>query len=392
MTPLQVICFRIVQGIGAGIILTNSVALIVDATPTNELGFCLGINNLGFRFGAMAGLTLSGLILSLLSDWRALFYVNIPIGIFGTIWSQLSLKETMFGEKGAKIDWGGFFAFTVFITSLLLALTYDAYGIGSRITFYGLTTLSIVTLVAFVLHEHRCEHPLLDLKLLKIREYTGGVIAQLINAIAWGAVLLLLSLYFQLILGYSPLEAGISIIPFDIAFLIFGPLSGRLSDKFGHVPFTTSGIILTSASLFLFSTVDQLTPYVNIAIFMMLFGAGIGLFSSPNMSSVMSAVPAPRRGVGSALRATFFNVGFAVSLNLAVVMISLIVPYALVTQIVSSVDIGVITQADKTLFLSGLKMTYLWLAALNALAIIPSVFRGKGSTDHKEKVQELDTA
>jgi EmrB/QacA subfamily drug resistance transporter len=392
MNPLQVILFRIAQGIGAGIILTNSVALIVDATPTKELGFSLGVNNLGFRFGAMAGLTISGLILSFIGDWRALFYINIPIGIFGTVWAQLALKETMFGEKGAKIDWGGFFAFTVFVTSLLLALTYDAYGIGSRLIVYELLVISIVSIVIFVWHERRCEYPLLDLRLLEIREYTGGVIAQLINAIAWGAVLLLLSLYFQLVLGLSPFDAGIRIIPFDIAFLICGPLSGKLSDRFGHIPFTTSGIILTSASLYLFSTVDELTPYSNIAIFMMLFGAGIGFFSSPNMSSVMGSVPAQRRGVGSALRATFFNVGFAVSLNLAIVIISLIVPYALVTQIMSASEEAIITPAQKMQFLSGLKVTYVWLAILNAVAIVPSIFRGKGAAGHEEKVQELDIA
>lgn len=388
--PMQVILFRIVQGIGAGIILTNSVALIVDATPSKELGFSLGINNLGFRFGAMAGLTVSGFILSFIGDWRALFYINIPIGIFGTVWAQLALKETMFGEKGTKIDWGGFFGFTVFVTSLLLALTYDAYGIGSRLTVYELFVVSIVSIVLFVWHERRCEHPLLDLRLLKIREYTGGVIAQLINAIAWGAVLLLLSLYFQLVLGLSPFDAGIRMIPFDIAFLVCGPLGGKLSDRYGHLPFTTSGIALTSASLYLFSTVDQLTPYSQLAIYMMLFGAGIGFFSSPNMSSVMSSVPAHRRGVGSALRATFFNVGFAVSLNLAIVMISVVVPYALVTQIMSATEIGVILPADKVLFLSGLKVTYLWLAVLNTLAVVPSIFRGRSTTQGSSKIRTVE--
>jgi EmrB/QacA subfamily drug resistance transporter len=394
--PLQVISFRIIQGIGAGTILTNSVALIVDATPTKELGFSLGINNLGFRFGAMAGLTVSGLILSFLSDWRALFYINIPIGIFGTLWAQLALKEKMFGEKGAKIDWGGFFAFTVFVVSLLLALTYGAYGIGERLTVYELLIISIISMVAFVLYERRSKNPLLDLSLLKIREYTGGVIAQLINAIAWGAVLLLLSLYFQLIKGLSPFDAGIRMIPFDIAFLICGPLSGKLSDRFGHLPFTTSGIILTSASLYLFSTVDDFTPYSAIVVCMILFGAGIGFFSSPNMSSIMSVVPAHRRGIGSALRATFFNVGFAVSLNLAILMISLVVPYALITQIVSSSEASIITQADRMLFLSGLKSTYIWLAVLNTIAIIPSVFRGKGTVRGRstleDKAKELDIA
>jgi EmrB/QacA subfamily drug resistance transporter len=379
-TPLQVVLFRIIQGIGAGIILTNSVALITDVTPKNELGFSLGVNNLGFRFGAMAGLTVSGLILSFTGgDWRALFYINVPIGIFGTLWAQLAIKENQPAGKGAQLDWGGFFAFTAFVTTLLLALTFGAYGIASHAVMYEFFLVSIASLVVFVVHERRCDHPILDLKLLRIREYTGGIFAQLINAIAWGAVLLLLSFYFQLILGLSPFDAGLRIIPFDIAFLVFGPLSGKLSDWFGHLPFTTSGIILSSISLYLFSTVDALTPYSTVVFYMLLFGAGIGIFSSPNMSSIMSSVPAERRGIGSALRATFFTVGFVISLNLAVLIISFAVPYTLITQIVSIGSVTV-SNADKIMFLQGLKTAYLWLAILNAIAVIPSVFRGKGLT------------
>jgi EmrB/QacA subfamily drug resistance transporter len=375
-TPFQVILFRIIQGIGAGTILVNSVALITDATPKNELGFSLGVNSLGFRFGAMAGLTVSGLILSFTGDWRALFYINVPIGIFGTIWAQLAIKETLPTGKRARIDWIGFFTFTTFVTMLLLALTFGAYGLSSQVTMYEFLLISIVNLAVFVVHERRCDHPLIDLNLLRIREYTGGVFAQLINAISWGAVLLLLSFYFQLVLGLSPLDAGLRIIPFDIAFLVCGPLSGRLSDKFGHLPFTTSGIILSSISLYLFSTVDTFTPYSTVMLYMMLFGAGIGIFSSPNMSSIMGSVPADRRGIGSALRSTFFNVGFATSLNLAVLIISFIVPYALVTQILS-VGSAIATSAEKMLFLQGLKTAYLWLAILNAVAVIPSALRGK---------------
>jgi len=392
--PLQVILFRIVQGIGSGIILTSSVALIVDATPRNELGFSLGVNNLGFRFGAMAGLTLSGLILSLIGDWRALFYVNVPIGIFGTIWSQITIRENLRTGRASNenkfgcIDWLGFLTFTLFIVSLLLALTFAAYGIGSQLLTFEFTIISIISLAFFIARELRCQNPLLDLKLLKIKEYTGGIIAQLINAISWGAVLLLLSFYFQLVLGLSPLEAGIRIIPFDIAFLVFGPLSGKLSDRFGHLPFTTTGIVLSSFSLFLFSTVEASTPYLNIAVYMMLFGAAIGIFGSPNMSSIMSAIPAERRGIGSALRVTFFNVGFAVSLNLAILIISLTIPYALVTQIVAGYTTTL--HADRELFLQSLKSTYLWLSALNIVAIIPSALRGKGfGFAKRDETQEI---
>jgi EmrB/QacA subfamily drug resistance transporter len=390
--PLQVILFRIIQGIGAGVILTNSIVIITDATPKKELSFSLSVNNLGFRAGAMAGLTVSGFILSMLGDWRALFYINVPIGIFGTLWAYKTIKETPAQEKPTRgcIDWIGFATFTTFVTSLLLVMTYAAYGIGSQAFTIGFSVLTLVSLAGFLLQESRCPKPLLDFSLFRIREFSGGIIALLLNGIAWGAVLLLLSFYFQLVLGCSPLEAGIRIIPFDIAFLISGPLSGKLADKYGHHPFTAAGILLSSFSLYLFSTVGSATSYATVTAFMVLFGVAMGMFSSPNMSSVMSCVPPNRRGIGSAVRSTFLNVGMAFSLNLAILIISFTVPYALVTRIASGATTTL--NAERELFVQGLQSTYLWLAVLNALAIIPSILRGKGSrVSPTEKTTDLET-
>lgn len=391
--PFQVLAFRIVQGIGAGIVLTSSIAIITDATPKNELSFSLSMNNLGFRIGAMAGLTISGFILSLLGDWRGLFYVNVPIGIFGTLWAHKTIIETPNKDRSDKscIDWVGFATFTTFVVSILLVMTFAAYGIGSQMLTVAFSATSIASFVVFVGYESRCKAPLLDLGLFRIREFSGGIFALLLNGVAWGAVLLLLSLYFQLVVGLTPLEAGVRILPFDIAFLIAGPLAGRLCDKYNHQPFTATGILLSSASLFMMSTVNATTPYAVTAAYMAIFGAAIGLFSSPNMSSVMSAVPASRRGIGSAVRSTFLNVGLAFSLNLAIFIISLTVPYALVTQIVSGYATAL--NSERELFMQGLQSTYLWLAGLNALAIIPSVLRGKTSKTQKtEQSADLDTA
>jgi EmrB/QacA subfamily drug resistance transporter len=392
--PYQVLAFRIIQGIGAGIVLTSSIAIITDATPKNELSFSLSMNNLGFRAGAMAGLTISGFILSFLADWRALFYVNVPIGIFGTLWAYKTIKETSRQGKPDRscMDWIGFATFTVFIVSMLLVMTFAAYGVGSQMLTLAFSVISGASFVGFVAQERRCGAPLLDLSIFRIREFSGGIFALLLNGVAWGAVLLLLSLYFQLVVGLSPLEAGIRILPFDIGFLVAGPLAGRLCDKFNHQPFTATGILLSSASLFLMSTVNSTTPYEITAIYMALFGVAIGLFSSPNMSSVMTAVPAHRRGIGSAVRSTFLNVGMAFSLNLAILIISFTVPYALITQTMSGYTTAL--DSDKGLFLQGLQSAYLWLAALNALAIIPSVLRGKSSPKTKttETSADLDTA
>ena len=385
--PNQFILWRGLQGLGVAMLFINSVAMIVDATPRKELGLSLGINQIAFRFGAMAGLTLSGLILSFF-DWRALFYVNIPIGIFGTFWAHHRLKEIAKVEKKTPVDWFGFASFSISITSFVLALTYDAYGLSEETVVYGLLVLSAVTLAIFIVHESKEKHPLLDLSLLRIREFTGGVIAQLLNAIAWGAFLLLLSLYLQLILDMSPLEAGVGIIPFDIAFLIFGPLSGRLSDKFGHLPFTTSGLTLASVALYLFSTVTIATPILFVIVYMILVGVGMGLFVSPNISSIMSSVPEKRRGIASAFRATFFQVGYVISLNAAVLIMTSVIPYQMITQIVSAINPLAITASDKLLFMRGLSSAYFWLAIVNVAAIPPSVLRG--SSKYKPKVRIVE--
>jgi len=377
--PTQVIIFRVIQGLGSAILFTNSAAMIVDATPDNELGYFLGINQVAFRMGAMAGLTLSGIILTFLADWRALFYINVPIGIFGTLWGRRQLKEIAKLEKGAPIDWTGFATFTVFITSILLALTLAAYGISESTLVDVLFVIAGVSLVAFVYVELRTKYPLLDLKLLRIREFSGGVVAQLLNAVAFGAVLLLLSLYFQLVLGMDPLAAGLLIIPLDIVTVVLGPLSGKLSDKYGHLPFTTGGLILVSVSLFLFATTDVNTPIVLLIAYMAIFGAGLGIFASPNMSSIMGSVPSDRRGIASAFRATFFNMGFVISLNLAILIMTFTIPYGLVSQIISSTSAVGITQADKVLFADSLKSTYFWLGILNTIAIVPSMLRGRRS-------------
>ncbi len=375
--PTQIILFRFIQGLGSAILFTNSAALIVDATPGNELGYFLGINQVAFRMGAMAGLTLSGIILTILVDWRALFYINVPIGIFGTVWAQMQLKEIAKLEKGAPIDWPGFAAFTVFISSLLLALTLAAYGIAEATTVDLLSIACAVSLVAFVLFEMRARDPLMDLKLLKIREFSGGVVAQLLNAVAFGAVLLLLSLYFQLVLGMSALSAGLIILPLDITTVFLGPLSGKLSDKYGHMPFTTGGLAIVSLSLFLFATADINTPLILLIVYMILFGSGLGIFASPNMSSIMGAVPAERRGIASAFRATFFNVGFVISLNLAILIMTFTIPYGLVSQIVSTGSALGISVTDKMLFADSLRSAYFWMGVLNTIAIVPSMLRGR---------------
>lgn len=381
IAPNYVIVFRVLQGVGSAALFANSAAIITDSTPGNQLGLFLGINQVAFRAGAMLGLTLSGLILSFL-DWRALFYINVPIGVFGTYWAHRRLKEISRPDRGVPMDWPGFVTFSVSIVSFLLALTFAAYGTFPIEWLLLLVGVSVVSLALFVRRESGIAHPLLDLKLLRIKEFTGGVIAQMLNSLAWGAVILLLSLYLQLVEGYTPLQAGLAIIPFDLAFLAVGPLSGRLSDKYGHMPFTTSGLAVMSASLLLMANTNVSTPYLTLAIYLVVFGVGVGLFSSPNMSSIMGSVPPRERGVASGVRATFFNVGYVLSFNVAILVMTLALPYSVITTVISAPNPSAILGVDKLLFAKGLDYAFQISAVINALAIAPSVLRGKRATGY----------
>jgi len=392
MNPIQVIIFRAVQGVGAALVFTNSIAILTDATPRNELGFSLGINQIAFRSGAIMGLTLSGLILSFF-DWRALFYINIPIGVFGTFWARRRLRETVALDQKAKIDWLGFALFTTFLLCLMVGLTLGAYSPSQFNTLYVLLFVGAIFLALFIIRSRRTAHPLIELGIFKIREVTGGIFAMFFNIITWTAVLLLLSLQFQLVLDMTPLEAGIRILPFEIAFLAVGPLSGRLSDRFNRMPFILSGLTLSTVALFLFATTNQNTPYLLLSVYMVLLGVGTGLFIAPNLRSVMGAVPERRRGIGSALFTLFVNLGLTVSLNFAILIMSLTAPYEVITRIISALNPASIPLAERLLFVESLRNTYLAFGVINALAIIPSLlqidFRKKSIQTEDDQIEAV---
>jgi EmrB/QacA subfamily drug resistance transporter len=377
---------RIFQGLGSAALFSNSAAIITDAFPRNELGNALGINSVAFRAGSMFGLTLSGLILAFF-DWRYLFYVNIPVGVFGTLWARRRLHEQSQPERSAAMDWPGFASFSFFMTFLLLTLTFAAYGIGESIQIVSFALLSLASLALFIRVERRHREPLLDLSMLRIREFTGAVLAQLINAMAWGAFILLTSLYLQLVKGLSPLQAGIAIVPFDLTLLAVGPLSGRLSDRFGTRPFATAGLAVISLTLLAMSTLAPDTPYTVLLAYLLVGGAGMGLFTSPNMSSVMGSVPSHRRGVASGLRATFFNIGFVLSFNIVILVLTFYLPYGLITQIIASqgTTTAIVTNASK--FSGALGNVFVVLAGINTLAIVPSLLRGR-----RVEIESLKTA
>ncbi|UNQ73606.1 MFS transporter [Infirmifilum sp. NZ] len=376
--PLLLIASRFVQGLGGGILNTVSAAIVTDAAAYGPLAFALSVNSLAFRLGSILGLTLGGLIIGLF-DWRLIFWINVPVGVAAVIWGRRTLREIYKPREQKSMDWLGFALFTVFTFSILLALTFEGYGLSYRKIANAMYALSMASLAGFTLWELRQSHPLLDLRLFKVWSFTGGVVAQFLNAVAFGSVMLLLTLYFEVAKSMSPSETGLLLMPFELSFLAFSLISGKLSDKYGYVGFAILGLFVGSLALLVLSSISLSTPYWQVALGSALLGAGNGLFMSPNTSAIMSSVPEERRGVASALRNVLFNLGMTLSLNISVLLLSSRLSYDLITKLLlgAELDEAQLAAGRSSLALA-LGEAFRVLALVNLSAAVFSVSRVRG--------------
>ncbi|HEY2552401.1 MAG TPA: MFS transporter [Streptosporangiaceae bacterium] len=323
---LWLIGWRILQAVGGSMLMANSAAILTDAFPADRRGFALGVNQIAGLAGQFIGLVAGGLLAAW--DWRAVFWINVPVGVFGTLWAYLRLRET--GERHRdRIDWWGNVTFAVGLGAVLIAITdgiqpYRGHTMGwLNPSVYGLLAGGIALLAAFAVIETRVAAPMFQLSLFRIRAFTAGSIAGLVVAIARGGFQFMLIIWLQGIWlplhGYSfadtPLWAGIYLLPLTAGFLVAGPLSGTLSDRFGARGFATAGMIVFGATFIGLILLPANFPYWAFALLIAVNGIGSGMFAAPNSSSIMSSVPARHRGAASGMRSTFQNSGTALSIG-----------------------------------------------------------------------------
>jgi MFS family permease len=324
---LGLIALRIVQGVGGALLMANSMAILTDAFPVRERGMALGINQVAALAGSFLGLLIGGLLAD--TNWRAVFLVSVPFGIFGTVWGYLKLREG--GQRGqGRIDWGGNLTFGIGLIAVLVGITYGIQPYGGHTM--GWTSPLVLTLLfggiallgAFLVIERRSDDPLFHLDLFRIRAFSAGNLAGLLASVSRGGLQFMLIIWLQGIWlplhGYSfastPLWAGIYMIPLTLGFLVAGPVSGWLSDRYGARPFATGGMLLTAASFAALTLLPIDFPYWVFAVLLLANGIGSGLFAAPNTAGIMNAVPARQRGAASGMRATFQNAGFVLSIGL----------------------------------------------------------------------------
>jgi MFS family permease len=318
---------RIVQAFGGAMLMANSAAILTDAFPANQRGMALGINQIAGISGQFVGLLLGGVLAAW--DWRAVFWVNVPIGVFGTVWAYRNLREFATTRK-AKIDWLGNVMFAVGAGLLLVAITYGIQPYGGHPTGWtspfvlsGLA-IGVILLVAFCFYETKIPDPMFDMRLFRIRAFAAGNLASLLGAIARGGLQFMLVIWLAGIWlplhGYNfidtPLWAGIYMLPLTAGFLIAGPISGYLSDRYGQRLFATAGLLVATAAFVGLMLLPIVFPYWIFGTLIFFNGVGSGLFASPNTSAIMSAVPAYQRGSASGMRSTFQNSGMSLSIGI----------------------------------------------------------------------------
>jgi MFS family permease len=323
---LWIILWRLVQGVGAAMLFANSAAILTDAFPADRRGMALGINQVAAIAGSFIGLIVGGLLSEV--DWRLVFFVSVPFGIVGTFWSYTSLHE-LSEPRPARIDWWGNVLFGAGLTALLAAITYGIQPYGGHtmgwtnpLVLAGLIG-GVALLLAFGVFETKVASPMFAMSLFKIRAFWAGNLAGLLASIGRGGMQFLLIIWLQGIWlplhGYkyedTPLWAGIYLLPLTISFLVAGPISGALSDRFGARTFATGGLLLVAASFLGLMLLPVDFNYWAFAALLALNGIGSGLFAAPNTTAIMNSVPAHQRGEAAGMRGTFFNSGTSLSIG-----------------------------------------------------------------------------
>jgi MFS family permease len=324
---MWLIVFRVVQGIGAAFLLANAAAIITDAFPANQRGMALGINNIVGVSGMFIGLVLGGVLAPV--DWRLVFLISVPVGLFGTVWAYMKLEERS-EPRRAPIDWAGNVTFALGLVLLMVAVTYGIRPYGSSSTGWGapytigLLAGGVVSLVAFLWIESRVENPMFRLPLFRIRAFTFGTLSTFLSAVARGGLMFMLIIWLQGIwlplhgVDYvdTPLRAGLYMLPLTLGMLIAGPTSGYLSDRFGARWFATGGMLGTALCFVLLLLLPIDFDYWVFAAILFGVGVAFGAFASPNRAAVMNSLPPGDRGAGGGMNQTFQNSAQVLSIGI----------------------------------------------------------------------------
>ncbi|MBE3558196.1 MAG: MFS transporter [Ktedonobacteraceae bacterium] len=366
---------RLIQGVGAALLMTNSTAIVTDAFRKGQVGLGLGINQIAGAAGFLLGPIVGGLLTEW--SWRAVFLFNVPLGLLGAVWGMWRLRETVRLQEHQRIDWFGAGTLLVGLAGVLLAMTMIAFPMLPMPVTTALLVVGVIALVLFGVFEPRIKEPMVQLHLFGHRLFTMASLSGLLNGIARGAVLFLLIFYLQGPYGQDPLTAGLMLTPFGAAFLLIGPLSGFLSDRFGSKFLAPAGLAISAVGLLGLAFMTPTTPFWQLSVYMALMGGGSGFFASPNTNAIMSSVVAQERGAASGLLNMLNNIGQMLSIAIVFPLALSRVPQEVMMQVfIYGGGMGKFPQALAA-FMSGLQTAFLVSFAISLVAMAVAALRPK---------------
>lgn len=369
----ELLLFRFVQSVGGALLIANSTPIVADAFPKNELGKALGINGMVISVASVIGPILGGILIRF--GWRFIFFFNVPIGILGTIWAIIQLREIEGLPEKQKFDWGGTITFTIGMTSFLLALTFGGFFGWIHFSIAILFFIAVIFLVLFWYIESKIEQPMLDLELFKTRILTFAFSSTLLNGVARGAIVFLLVFYFQGIKGIDPLVSGMLLAPFALSMMIMAPISGWLSDKIGSRELSSVGLFISAIGMLGMVFISADSSLVGLCIWMFISGLGSGMFFSPNTSAIMGSVPVERRGIAAGVRSMMNNAGSVISIAISMAIISTSIDPKAMQGLFSGTQVGAQGIAVGN-FISGLRSAFIISFIISIIAAVLSFLRG----------------
>jgi EmrB/QacA subfamily drug resistance transporter len=371
-----IVAMRVVQAVGAAMLLTNSAALVSDAFPRERLGEGMGVYVASFSIAGLIGPTLGGLLAASLG-WRWVFWFNVPIGLICLVWGAIVLRPTVRDERERGLDLPGSMLVLVTLGGLLLALSeFTRLGWGHPVVLAGLAGF-VVGLPLFFLQESRAAHPVVDLSLFRDRAFAFGTLASFLNAVARMGMVFLVALYFQAVRGDDPVQAGLKVLPLAIAAMIASVSSGFLQRLMSARTLAVAGASATTCGLVaMLAVMSSSTPYAAVAGALVLIGLGSGVFLPSNTTAILDGLPSERLGIVNAMRLMLQNTGNVVGTGLVLSIITAPLPAALHQSVfagtLSHLQNGAVEQ-----LVTGYRWALSTMAAISVLTVLACLARRK---------------
>jgi EmrB/QacA subfamily drug resistance transporter len=310
------IVFRGIQAVGGAMLASNAPAIITGNFPPEQRGRAFGLASTMTYLGLTIGPSLGGWLTEAIG-WRAVFYINVPIGSLAMILSLLFIPKDAPSARGQRFDLSGAVAFMAGLTSLMLGLNRGSeWGWDSPLVL-GLLALAVIILAGFIWIEKRAKSPMLDLSLFKIPLFSTSTAAAILNYIAIYSIIFLMPFYLIQGRGVNPARAGLILTAQPVIMAVAAPISGSFSDRFGSRKPGMIGMGVLAAGLLLLSRLGPESDLWMVILGLGLAGLGTGMFISPNTSALMGAAPMSHQGIASGVQGTARNFGMVLGIGLA---------------------------------------------------------------------------